>query len=70
MIKAVIFDCFGVLTSDGWLPFKQANFGDKPELMVQVMELNRLADAKAIAYDVFLSRIAELANVPLAQARA
>jgi hypothetical protein len=25
-VTTVIFDCFGVLVSDGWLPFKQRYF--------------------------------------------
>lgn len=69
MIKAIIFDCFGVLTTDGWLPFKQRNFGDSGELFQQATDLNRQVDSGLIAYDDFLRGVAELAKVPYGEAK-
>lgn len=63
MIKAVIFDCFGVLTSDGWLPFKQEKFGADPDKFEEAGRINFLADSGKISKDQFVSQIAELAGV-------
>lgn len=63
MIKAIIFDCFGVLTSDGWLPFAEKYFGANPELKQQAHDLNRQVDSGLLDYDGFVSQIAALAHV-------
>ncbi len=68
MIKAVIFDCFGVLTTDGWLPFKKKYFGSNPELFEEAGRLNILADSGKISDYDFIRQIAELAKVPYEQA--
>lgn len=62
MIKAVIFDCFGVLTSDGWLPFKQKEFANDPEKFAEAGRINFLADSGKISKNQFVSQIAELSN--------
>lgn len=41
MIKAIVFDCFGVLAEDGWLPLKRKYIGDDLELAEKVAELGR-----------------------------
>ncbi|MDB5162327.1 MAG: HAD-superfamily hydrolase, subfamily variant 3 [Candidatus Saccharibacteria bacterium] len=63
MIKAIVFDCFGVLVSDGWLAFKHRHFDADKHLFDQVTEINQQVDAAAISYDTFISRVAELAKV-------
>jgi FMN phosphatase YigB (HAD superfamily) len=63
MIKAIIFDCFGVLTSDGWLPFKEKFFSDSPEKYDEATRLNALANASKISYSDFLGQVALLAGV-------
>jgi FMN phosphatase YigB (HAD superfamily) len=69
MIKAIIFDCFGVLTTDGWLPFKKNHFGNDAELHRQATDLNRQVDGGRISYEDFIKGVAELAGVPLAEAK-
>lgn len=69
MIKAIVFDCFGVLASDGWLPFREQHFSDKPELYQQAVALNKSVDAGRLKYDVFVQKVAEMAMVPEAEAR-
>ena len=69
MIRAVIFDCFGVLTTDGWLPFKKKYFGDNPELHAQATQLNRQVDAGYISYDDFIEGVAALAGVTIGEAK-
>ncbi len=63
MIRAIIFDCFGVLTSDGWLPFKQKYFGAYPDKFEEAGRINFLADSGKISKDQFNIQIAELAEV-------
>ncbi len=69
MIRAIIFDCFGVLTTDAWLPFKQQHFGDNQSRLQQATDINKLADGGHITYDEFLSQIADLADMPTAEVR-
>ena len=63
MIKAIIFDCFGVLTSDGWLPFKQKYFGADPDKFEEAGLINFLADSGKISKQQFNAQIAELAGI-------
>lgn len=64
MIKAIIFDCFGVLVVDSWLPFKEAYFGRSSQLLRQATDLNRQADDGLITYREFMQGIARLAGIP------
>jgi HAD superfamily hydrolase (TIGR01509 family) len=64
MIRALIFDCFGVLSTDGWLPFKDEQFGHSAELMEEAAELNRQSAAGLLGYDDFVQAIADLSNMP------
>lgn len=63
MIKAIIFDCFGVLAINGWLHFKDKYFDDNRELLEQATEYNKRADAGLIPYEEFLETIAGLAKI-------
>lgn len=69
MVKAIIFDCFGVLTSDGWLPFKRKYFGHDKNLENQATDLNKQVDSGHADYNEFLEKVAELAHVPAKEAR-
>lgn len=64
MIKAIIFDCFGVLTSEGWLAFKAQQFGHNAKLQRQATDLNKQADAGLITHEEFVRSVAELADIP------
>lgn len=70
MIKAVIFDCFGVLTTDGWIAFRETYFSDKPETLEQAISINRQVDAGLMQYDDFVHEVAELAGISDQQAHA
>lgn len=63
MIKAVIFDCFGVLTTDGWLAFCDKYFYEDPALQDKAGDLNKQVDAGLINYGDFLVEIAKLADI-------
>lgn len=61
MIKSVVFDCYGVLVVDSWIPFKRAHFGDDPELLGAAQDLNTRLDRGLISFPEFVSGVAELA---------
>ncbi|MDQ2973414.1 MAG: HAD-IA family hydrolase [bacterium] len=67
MIKAIIFDCFGVLTTDAWLPFKFEKFGNDPEKFEEAGRLNALCDSGRISYDQFTQLIGDLSGYSGAQ---
>lgn len=69
MIKAVIFDCFGVLAHDGWLPFRSAHFGDDPQKFQEATDLNKRSNAGFTDYDDFLRQIGQLAGITAAEAK-
>ena len=69
MIKAVVFDCFGVLTSDGWLPFAQKYFGDSALLKQEAHDLNRQVDSGFLGYDSFVHQVSNMAKIDLVDAQ-
>lgn len=57
MIKAIIFDCFGVLTTDTWRAFVDSL---PPEAdIARAKELNHQLDAALITKDEFLEQVQE-----------
>ncbi len=70
MIKAIILDCFGVLTEDGWLAFLREHFQPGTDAREEALSLNHQVDAGLIGYDDFLRRIAELSAVPISKVQA
>jgi putative hydrolase of the HAD superfamily len=63
MIKAIIFDCFGVLASDGWLPFKAKYLEEDSRVREQATLLNKAVDAGQASYDEFIRKVAEMAGL-------
>jgi len=66
MIKAVIFDFFGVLTEDGWLAFlsQYASAGDVEELRF----LNHQTSRGELNYQDFLKQVCDITSVDQATA--
>lgn len=62
MIKAIIFDCFGVLTTDGWLAYRGSHFANDPAKLQQANELIKKVDRGELSYDIFTQMIASMAN--------
>ncbi|MDB5185652.1 MAG: HAD-superfamily hydrolase, subfamily variant 3 [Candidatus Saccharibacteria bacterium] len=58
MIKSIIFDCFGVLTTDTWRAFLDSLPADAD--FDRARELNRQRDAGLITTDDFLEQIEQL----------
>lgn len=63
MIKAIIFDCFGVLAEDGWLPFKRKYIGDNLELAQTISDLGKQNDYGMVTNDEYFGQVAELIGV-------
>lgn len=63
MIKAIIFDCFGVLTTDGWLVFKNHYFKQDQSLFRKATGLNEQVNSGAIKYEEFISEVAKMASI-------
>lgn len=61
MIKAIIFDCFGVLTADSWHEFR---LGLPREQQGPASDLNHQYGAGVIGKEEFLKSIAELTGKP------
>lgn len=58
MIKEIIFDCFGVLTQDGWTAFLKKY--ETPETIDELRATNVLSDKGLITFPEFVRRAAEL----------
>lgn len=63
MIKAIIFDCFGVLAEDGWLPFKRKYIGDNTELSRQIVDLGKQNEYGMLSNDDYFASAAQLIGV-------
>ena len=69
MTKAIIFDCFGVLATEGWLLFKAKYFGHDPDLFEQVTDISHQADKGLISREAAIQATAELAGISPAEFR-
>lgn len=69
MIKAIVFDCFGVLAEDAWLPFKRKYIGDDTELANQVGDLGKQNEYGLITTDEYFAQTSELIGVDQALLR-
>ncbi len=61
MIKAVTFDCFGVITEDGWLTF--LNHYGTEENYEKLGKLNRQMDLGLLIHHDFIDAVSEVADV-------
>lgn len=68
MIKEIIFDCFGVLTEDGWLAFM--NTFATSENAEDLRYCNYQIDRGLMTYDDFLQRVSELSGATKEEAHA
>lgn len=64
MIKAIIFDCFGVLVTDGWIDFFNKYFKDDPSLSQQAHDAVHRVDSGFDDYDWFFAELSRLSGVP------
>lgn len=62
-IRAIIFDCFGVLVTEGFLPFRQRYFGTHPDQMQEARDLGRQLYTGLLAYEDFIQQLAHMAHI-------
>jgi HAD superfamily hydrolase (TIGR01549 family) len=63
MIKAIIFDCFGVLVDDSLSSFYRQCFNNDPELIKKAEDDMQLSNKGVITHDELLARYASLAGI-------
>lgn len=63
MIKAVIFDCFGVLVEDGWLPFKRQYISDNATLSQEVADVGKQNEYGMLDNNEYIKQVADLVGV-------
>jgi HAD superfamily hydrolase (TIGR01509 family) len=62
MIRAIIFDLYGVLAINGWQAFKAAHFANHEEAWDQVFQLGRQVDAGFVDYAELVRFTAEMSG--------
>lgn len=67
MIKAVIFDCFGVLVESSYEPFKRTYFKGDQRLIDAFLEVEDRSSRGEITLDEAEIEFAKLADIPLEQ---
>jgi epoxide hydrolase-like predicted phosphatase len=63
MIKAIIFDCFGVLAEDGWMPLKRKHIGDNAVMAQEVADLGKQNEYGMIDNETHLHQMAEIMGI-------
>lgn len=63
MIKAVIFDCFGVLTHDGWKQIREEFFADGNLKQQWPVSIDKAVNAGLIEYDEFINEIVKMTGL-------
>lgn len=63
MIRAVIFDCFGVLATGTWSEFCERHFADDETKRVLARDLNRASDGGYITDAEYYGELAMLAGI-------
>lgn len=69
MIKAVIFDCFGVLTTDGWKQIREEYFSGDEKLLQRSMDMDKAVNAGMMDYGDFLQEISDMSGLSVDQVR-
>lgn len=63
MIKAIIFDCFGVLAEDGWMPLKRKYVGSNADLAEQISDLGKQNEFGILDNETHLHKMAGLMGI-------
>lgn len=63
MIKAIIFDCFGVLTTEGLEIFYTKYFKDSPDKLAKAKDIIGQLNLGLISHEEYINQVASLAEV-------
>lgn len=69
MYKALIFDCFGVLTTEGWTHFCDHFFGNDPKRRQLAHNLADKLNLGKVDHEFFLEAASNLANITKTEAQ-
>jgi len=65
MIRAVIFDCFGVLTTGWWEQIREEFFSQDENLSKRALDLNTSVNAGYMSYDEYLDEICKMSGLSM-----
>ncbi len=68
MIKAVVFDCFGVLVESTYASFREKHFSDSPAKIREMHDIDSAANLGYMTQDELYLRLSDLAGISLEQA--
>lgn len=63
-MKAIIFDCFGVLTTDGWKQLREEFFSHDDAKMRHATDMDKAVNAGFMEYDTFITEISSMSGLP------
>jgi epoxide hydrolase-like predicted phosphatase len=63
VIKAVIFDCFGVLTTDGWKQIREEFLVHDEKLFRHSLDIDKAVNAGMMDYDEFINEIKNMTGL-------
>lgn len=61
--QAVIFDCFGVLTHDGWKQIREEFFARDKDLLQHSLDIDKAVNAGMMEYDDFIAEISAMSGL-------
>ncbi len=70
MIKAIIFDCYGVLVEESWNAFKVSHFQENEVKFKESERAMNISNEGKISYQQFLSMVGELAGISTGEVEA
>jgi HAD superfamily hydrolase (TIGR01549 family) len=62
MVRAIIFDLYGVLAINGWQAFKATHFADREDVWDQIVQIGRQVDAGLSDYTELVRFTAEVSG--------
>ncbi|MFT4532208.1 MAG: epoxide hydrolase-like predicted phosphatase [Candidatus Saccharimonadales bacterium] len=63
MIKAVIFDCFGVLVDSSYVPFRSKYFAGQQDKLAEFSRLEDMSSKGDLEYSELIDKFAKLAGI-------
>ena len=67
--KAVIFDCFGVLTADGLKHLREEFWGNDSASSQHIYDMSKAVNAGYLGYDQFVSEISKMSGLQIDEVR-
>lgn len=69
MIRAVIFDCFGVLTTDGWKQLREEFFSGDEDKIQRALDIDRAVNIGVMDYESFVRGVSDLTQLSETETR-